>query len=658
MDFFRRQAETRRFSRWLVLLFIVAVALIVAAVDLVVALAVMALSEPEATALAGGPLGFDRYPGTIAVSSLIVLSIIGIASLVRTSQLALGGGSVAQALGGTRLSGDSGDPLRRRLINVVEEMAIASGVPVPEVYVLEHEPGINAFAAGDNPANAAIAVTRGALTTLNRAELQGVVAHEFSHILNGDMRLNTRLIGWLFGLLVLAMIARLILRHAPRGGGGRRGGGAVLVVVMAAGAILVLGYIGLFFGRLIQAAVSRRRESLADASAIQFTRDTAGLRDALVKIGASEAGSRIRDSDAEEIAHLLFAPGVARAFRTHPPLIERIRAIDPRFQPEEFAAMRRRMQEERAPEPAGEAGVAARAPQHSETGALPELLLAPAAVVGLVANPAAPHVLMARDLLQSLPEPLRRMARQPETAPALFLALALDPVADVRARQMAFITQQYGGTMRADLEALLAPVDGLDAAQRLPALQQVFPALQQLGQTERLALLRCVNGLLTREGRTSVFAYVLRKLAQVHLRDEARPRQRTGIALALPAAREEIRLLLSVLALSGSVDEEQARQAWAAGMRELRFDDSDGLARRANWPRELDVALNRLDRLAPAGKEALVRALARTISHDQRLTPGEAELLRAVCATLHCPLPPLAADGMITPRGVSSPRVA
>ena len=207
------------------------------------------------------------------------------------------------------MTGDATDPLRRRLMNVVEEMAIASGVPVPQVYVLEREAGINAFAAGHTPANAAIAVTRGTLVNLNRDELQGVIAHEFSHVLNGDMRLSTRLIGLLFGLTVIAMVARLILRHGPRARrrpqgrrrGRRRHAGRAFIV-------LILGWIGLFFGRLIQAAVSRKRESLADASAIQFTRDSQGLRGALVKIGALGVGSRFVDADAEEVAHLLFAP--------------------------------------------------------------------------------------------------------------------------------------------------------------------------------------------------------------------------------------------------------------------------------------------------------------------------------------------------------------
>ncbi len=238
---------------------------------------------------------------------------------------------MAEQLGGTRVGADTTDPLKRRLRNVVEEMAIASGVPVPQVYVLEREAGINAFAAGYSPANAAIAVTRGALVNLNRDELQGVIAHEFSHVLNGDMRLSTRLIGLLFGLTVIAMIARTILRLAPRGGGGRKGGGGILVIFLAALVVLALGWIGLFFGRLIQAAVSRHRESLADASAVQFTRDPQGLRNALVKIGALGAGSRFADADAEEVAHLLFAEGIGRAFATHPPLVERIREIDPQL---------------------------------------------------------------------------------------------------------------------------------------------------------------------------------------------------------------------------------------------------------------------------------------------------------------------------------------
>src|SRR5687768_7552256 len=385
MDFFARQAATRRQSRWMVFLFILAVIAIVIAIDFVAVTTVAILSVQEDGGLLASPdMSLSRYPLVILFTTVVVLGTIGISSVARTVSLAAGGGKVAEQLGGTRVGADTTDPLKKRLRNVVEEIAIASGVPVPQVYVLEREAGINAFAAGYSPANAAIAVTRGALVNLDRDELQSVIAHEFSHVLNGDMRLSTRMIGPLFGLTVIARVARMILRFAPRGGGGRKGGGGILVIFLAALVVLALGWIGLFFGRLIQAAVSRHRESLADASAVQFTRDPQGLRNALVKIGALGAGSRIVDADAEEVAHLLFAEGIRRAFATHPPLVERIREIDPSFQPAEFEAARRRMSGERATaeeNARADAGTAAARHDRLLEGAI---VLAPATVAGLV----------------------------------------------------------------------------------------------------------------------------------------------------------------------------------------------------------------------------------------------------------------------------------
>ncbi len=641
MDFFRRQAETRRLSRWLVLLFILAIVACVIAVDFVVVTAATILSR-DALAVAPPTEGmwFQQYPGLVVLSSFVVLGVIGSSSLIKSSQLSAGGGVVAQSVGGTRVTADTNDPLRRRLLNVVEEMAIASGVPVPAVYVLEREAGINAFAAGHNPSNAAIAVTRGALTTLSRAELQGVIAHEFSHVLNGDMRLSTRLIGWLFGLMVISIIGRFVLRHAPRGGGGRKGGGAIAIILAAAFAVMILGYIGLFFGRLIQAAVSRKRESLADASAVQFTRDPTGLRGALVKIGALGVGSRLQDTDAEEVAHLLFASGVERAFATHPPLEERILEIDPSFRPGEFEAMRIRINEERAltteeasrPQPD-----AARRLEGLLQGAI---VLAPAMVAQLVGNPGTAHVLRAQELRVSLPAAITAAAGDAEWARALFLALALDATDDARGRQLAFIEQQMSREQRLAIEGLLPAVDSLTAAQRMPALQQAFPALHQLGRQERQALLRCLNELLIREGRVSIHAYALRKLAQVQLRDELQPGAR-AFDLSIAAVDEDLQTLFSVLALSGSEDEAEARRAYEIGMAQLLPVRRPPFQRLANWPRRLDLALNRIDRLVPAGKELLVQALVRTISHDLRMTVAEAELLRAVCAAVHCPLPPL-----------------
>ncbi len=641
MDFFRRQAETRRLSRWLVFLFIIAVAACVIAVDFVVVTAVKILSANSETfaAVLEGPW-YEQYPGLVIFSSIVVVGVIFCSSLVKGSQLSAGGSVVAESVGGERVTRDTNDPLRKRLLNVVEEMAIASGVPVPAVYVLEREAGINAFAAGHNPSNAAIAVTRGALTTLSRSELQGVIAHEFSHVLNGDMRLSTRLIGWLFGLMVIALIGRFVLSHAPRGGGGRKGGGAIVVIMAAALAVMILGYIGLFFGRLIQAAVSRRRESLADASAVQFTRDPTGLRGALVKIGAIGVGSRFQDTDAEQVAHLLFAAGVTRAFATHPPLEERIREIDPSFRPAEFEAMRIRMNRERAlaaDEATGPQPAAAEKLEGILQGAI---VLAPGAVAQLVANPGTTHVHRAQELRLSLPEEINVATRSAESARALFLGLALDAATEARARQLAFIEQQLGHDQKVAIEGLLSAIDSLTAIQRMPALLQAFPALHQLGRKEREALLQCLNGLLIREGRVSIYSYAMRKLAAVQLRDELQPGAR-AFDLSIAAVEDDLQTLFSVLAMSGSEDEAEARRAYEIGMAQLLPLRRPPFQRLANWPHRLDMALNRIDRLQPAGKELLVQALVRTISHDLRMTVAESELLRAVCAAVHCPLPPL-----------------
>ena len=312
MNFFERQARARRNTTRLVLLFALAVAGIVVAVDL------------------GVLLVFGGEPALLAMSTLLALGVIGIGSLYRMASLRGGGEAVALQMGGVPVPEDTTDLHLRRLRNVVEEMSIASGVPVPKVYVMEHEAGINAFAAGYSPSDAVIAVTRGALDRLNRDELQGVIAHEYSHILNGDMRLNIRLVGVLFGILMIGLIGRKILQH---GGGGVRGRGAMPVLVGALIA-LVVGYVGLFFGRLIKAGVSRSREVLADASAVQFTRQTAGLAGALKKIGGLHDGSRLAErAEAEEVSHMLFGDGTGLRglFATHPPLLQRIQALEPSF---------------------------------------------------------------------------------------------------------------------------------------------------------------------------------------------------------------------------------------------------------------------------------------------------------------------------------------
>ena len=561
MNFFKRQDEARRASRRLVVLFGLAVIAVVAAVDFVVFLL---MQQSDARMHGYVPLTdwLAMHPRAVVGTTLAVLAIIVLASFYKTMVLGGGGGVVARSLGGVRISADTTDPLQRRLLNVVEEMAIASGVPMPEVYLLEQESGINAFAAGHNTSNAAIGVTRGTLTTLNRAELQGVIAHEFSHILNGDMRLNVRLMGLLFGLLVIALIGRTVLSGATRVRGDRKGG--VMIVVLIAVAVLIIGYVGLFFGRLIQAAVSRSREALADASAVQFTRDPNGLRGALVKIGASAAGSRVGNPEVEEVAHMLFAPGMSRLFATHPPLLERLKAIDPRFDPKEIDSARARMAAAVA-----ETETPAAAASAAEAMSIIDLPVAAASMIAeLVGNPGTAHMQLAREIRESLPEAIVAAGRHPQSARALLLALALDSNPETRARQKQVIALRLTSEIAAVTGALEQLVDALAPEQRIPALMRGFPALRQLTHEERVQLMACLNGMLPRDGNVSLHSYVLRKLAQMHLRDDLNPGARVS-RLTLQDVQQDAQVLFSVVARHGHSDETSARRAYEAGMHHL-----------------------------------------------------------------------------------------
>ncbi|GMW07502.1 MAG: hypothetical protein AMXMBFR8_22980 [Nevskiales bacterium] len=636
MDFWAHQADARQRSRWLVVLFAAAVLLIVIAVNAVV-LTLFALFDSGELA---DTAWMARHPRAVAVTTLVVLAVVGIANLYRTMSLSAGGGVVARSLGGVRVSAETTEPLRRRLLNVVEEMAIAVGVPVPSVYVLEQEDGINAFAAGHTAANAAIAVTRGALEQLDRAELQGVIGHEFSHVLNGDMRLNIRLMGLLFGLLVIAIAGRTVTWHAPRRISGRRGEGAGLLV-LAGFAIMLLGYIGVFFGRLIQAAVSRQREFLADASAVQFTRDTGGLCDALIKIG-SQQGSRLRHPDTDEVAHMLFAPGMTRWFATHPPLAERIRALDPSFDPAAFDDLRLEV----TPQPLGVVQVAAR-DRVPDSFADPQVLsrqylrLDPQSVPGRVANPGVAEVRRAAELRETLRAgqwtPVPGSAR----AAARLLGLVLYPTTEIRDLQLAKIRIRLGADMAGLVAEEAAQTDRLRPDERLPVLAGLVAPLRELSPGKRHAILECLAESCRVDGAIAIFEYALTTLARVYLEETLDPRRRPA-AVTLAGATTELQTLFSTIAAHGHADEAARERAYRTGIALLQPQPALPAYRFVpGWANALDRALRCLDGLAPAQKRQLVAALAATIVHDGEVTIEEGELLRVVCAVLHCPLPPL-----------------
>jgi Zn-dependent protease with chaperone function len=646
MDFFQQQAKVRGRSHWLLLLFLLAVLGIVGAIDAVVLTALAYARNPHDPPLDPSPILFGV--------SLAVLTVIALATLYRMVSLDGGGAKVAQELGATLVSPDTQNPAHRRLRNVVEEIAIASGVPVPQLFVLEQEAGINAFAAGYSPADAAVTVTRGALDKLSRDELQGVIAHEFSHILNGDMRLNIRLMGLLFGILVLGIIGGKVLQYGPRGD--RKGGGAILIVALG---LFAIGYIGVFFGRLIKAGISRQREYLADASAVQFTRQSQGIAGALKKLAGIDGGSRLGNTHGEEVAHMLFGDGIGYSalFATHPPVLARIKLLEPDFNPAQLAQARQRWNdpgyapdEEERPLLADFAAAPASRPAVSPPlpGAGAVVTLAPAALTARVGQPQAQHYDCAAMLHQALPAPLLAAARDQERAVPLIFALLLDPAGEaVRGEQQQLIARDFGAAAAALAQELQPQLAALHPAQRLPLADIAMPSLRRLPRERLLQLVRTVVELTYADGQVAVFEWCLGRVLRLHISEALQP-ARAGAPgrRRLEQGGGEAGLLLSTVAGFGQDDETSARRAYASGMQKLPLRQAP--AYRAvdpvGWPAALDQALRILDELEPAAKAQLLEALGATIAADGKVTVEEAELLRAVCAGLHCPLPPLLAE--------------
>jgi Zn-dependent protease with chaperone function len=569
----------------------------------------------------------DNLPliGTIVV---VTMGLMVLASLYRAATIARGGGQVARLLGGTAIHGDDPDPLHQRLVNVVEEMAIASGLPVPEIFVLDREAGINAFAAGLTHTDAAIAVTRGSLERLNRAELQGVVAHEFSHILNGDMRLNQRLIGFSFGILVLWLMGRWLLRSMRFAARSRNRGTSAAVLIGIA--LSVIGGIGVFFSRLIKAAVARHRERLADASAVQFTREPGGLAGALKKIGGFTA--HLSSVETEEVAHMLFGrggPSYRGFFATHPPLVDRIRALEPSFDPRDFPTS-----VEPLPPPV-EISAVAPARLAPDAGVAPPQLDAS----GSIGKPE-----LGAALRSAIPEELYHAAHSQESSILLVLALALSTDEPTRRRQEPLLEKKLGLERAARSTRLRAELGYLDRRLWLPLLELAAPALKARPAEQLEFLFELVEALAAIDDEVDVFEFVmLRMLASYSGADVRRRRAPTlGVDAAVAA-------VLATTAAFGHADATAARAACGAGLAAIGMKATPALTAAverclaARSVTMLDDALSALTRLKERSRRRVLIALLATIRHDRNVEIVEAELFRAVAAVLGCPMPPAAA---------------
>lgn len=643
MDFFDAQDHARRLSRRLVLLFALSVISLVAVTNLLV---MVTLGVLEADPQGGPQFRFD--PAMAIAVTLGVIGVIVLSSLYRIMTLRKGGAAVAEMLQGRLVVEGRNSVAEQRLLNVVEEMAIAAGTPVPPVYIIE-EPGINAFAAGYAVSDAVIGVTRGAVEKLTRDELQGVIAHEFSHILHGDMRLNIRLIGLLHGIMMLGMAGYYLLRT---GGAARRSRDTQAVVILALG-LIVIGATGMFFGSLIKAAVSRQREYLADASAVQYTRNYAGIAGALKRIGAEAEGSLMQHPATTEISHSLFGAGtrlsLSGMFATHPPLKKRIRKLEPGWNGE-------------YPPPVTAApgnGAPSRRPQSGEhqqpddstarqrAGAAGMgLAMATAAAFQRIGDPDEQDIEYARELYQQLPASLLQAAHEPDGARALIYLLLLVPDSKGQQTQLQLLDERVkAGLADAQvserLKSLLADSDVLRVEHRLPLINIALASLRQLTASQYQAFSATMEQLAVTPVR-HLRNWLVHNLVRHHL---DRSFEQTDLRLTdatdrtLAASSEAVSVLMSLCVHLGGATGITAGQHFATAMQGVPVSSAELLDASSLSLQRLDDAMAELRQLSATDKQLLLTRLAVCIEQDGRVTVVEQELIRTVAEILDCPLP-------------------
>jgi Zn-dependent protease with chaperone function len=618
LDFFEAQDQARRRSRWLVLACLGAAALVVASYCAVAALLYAAWSKFWLGAASWPPR--ELLLGVAAVVATLIVSV----SAWRIWQLREGGATVAWLLGARYVEPGRCTPSERRLLNVVEEMAIASGIAVPPVYCLRGDQGVNALVAGYSPSEAVVIVTKGALDKLSRDELQGVMGHEFSHILNGDMALNVRLVGLLAGLAWFIDTGESLVLNAARMNKDldrtERGEGAVAALFGAM--VAFIGFPGALAASAIKAAFSREREFLADAASVQFTRNPDGIAGALDSIVMLRAHTAVMAVHCELFSHMFFAPAIGRwwGFPTHPPIAERIRRAHPRFLREDYRERRHGKRREVAVIDGGGSVV-----KH-------------VSFLNTIGNPRPEHVDHAARLLAGLPERLRLALRDPAEAEAAMFALALEPDVETQARELAALAARRGAGAVEQAKALHVYVGMLAREHMLTLADLAVPAIKAQKQKARDAFVADLRAVVEADRRVTLREFVLLTLLRQRLREGA------GQPIATQFRRvEEVRAdahaVVSLVALAAK----DPGTAFRRGDAVLKLEWRRALAREALSTARVGEALERLRHLAPLQKPGVLKACTEAAAADGKVDLAEGELVRMVAATLDCPVPPLIA---------------
>ncbi len=654
MNFFEHQDQAHRESKKLLFLFLLAVVAIVVAVNFVAAgLWIWTKGGGHFAAVHVYPKGYF-----LAISIVTILVIAG-GSLFQMAQLKDGGDAVAEMAGGRLVDPNSRDRQERRLLNIVEEMALASGIACPKVYILDQEEAINAFAAGYHQNEAVVAVTRGTLNRLNRDELQGVIGHEFSHIMNGDMRMNVKLIGVLFGIQMIAGLGEILLNWGARFGSSRsrdeKGPSIQLLMIALGAALFAIGYIGIFCGRLIKSAVSRQREYLADASAVQFTRNPDGIGGALKKIGGltkvNQCGSRIRNPNAEQLSHMFLGAAkpslLSGMFATHPPIETRLERLYGRpvdFLSADVIAEESEVGQQDMSNAMGFAGN----PIPWTGGSTKAEGINPSNLAGEVHNSAmafhpqfgyqAPDQKMpaAEVLKTTIPQDIRGAARDPQAASALVYALLLDR-ADAKAYQVQIeVLNRSVPHLCAMTTLFLEQVESLSRATRLPILDLATPALRSLDVDQKKQMMAVVSRLIIADQTVTQAEFVLQTILERRL-SETSGRVvplRYGKLAELPS---QTALILSLMAHTHGERAQAVFSEVANRLQEVSLQSSDFVAKQAIDYFQVKQSLTQLNQLAPLAKPFLIRALLQVAG--EQFEVDAADLIKTICAAIDSPVP-------------------
>ena len=642
MNFFEQQDLAYRNTKRLVVLLCLAVISLIAITTLLFATAFyyMELNTHrylENTGLWHGiahSMSWEMLGGI----SVGVCAVIFLGSLYKLFQLSSGGRVVAESLGGRLINTLNATGDEKKILNVVEEMAIASGTPVPPVYIIEDE-AINAFAAGHTPQDAVIGVTRGCIRVLNRDELQGVIAHEFSHIFHGDMKLNMRLVALLNGILLLGLIGEFLLRSSSQASAFRSSKNKSPAAMMGLGlGLMIIGYAGTFFGKLIKAAVSRQREFLADASAVKFTRNPDGISGALKKLGGYVGGSQMDIANASEFSHMFFGEGTSSLFRamaTHPPLIERIKRIDPRWDGN-FSHIDVHQETENSYIEEGRLSDDSPFEFNSPKTAI-EFAATVDQALQSIGTPTESHLAYAHKTLNDISEELHEAAHNPWEAQALMLGLLLDKNPHQQTIQWQLLGSLFSEQQLQSLEPWALQASLLESRLRLPLLELSLPALKNLSLQQYQVFKTAMTNVIHADNHIDLIEWSFFRIITHNLE----PKKSSNRMVDLNQLDNEVRVLLSVIANAGTDSVEAAQVAFNTSKLIIGFNDATLMSESDYSMIDLDLAITRLNCVKPLQKPKLLKAMSQCVLADQHVSVVEAELFRAIADALDCPVPPL-----------------